>query len=72
MLRSGRRLSALAVSQNELLVAMGGMFNQGEMVCATNTEGKAGVIADAQVQLVKPGMTACITEVTVTSASIVH
>lgn len=50
------------------------MSNQGEVVCVKNTEGKTGIIADAQVQLVKPGMTAHarIIEVTATAASITH
>lgn len=55
--KNGHKLPALIATQNELLVTIGRMSNQSEMVHARNSEGKSGVIADAQVQLVKPGMT---------------
>lgn len=60
MLQNGRRLSALDVAQNELLVTVKGMPSQGQMMCVLNTEGKCGTVADAEVQLVKPGMYVCM------------
>ena len=56
MLKDGRRLSALDVAQNELLVTIKGMPTQGNMMCVLNTEGKCGTVTDAEVQLVKPGV----------------
>lgn len=44
------------VAQNELLITQDRISGQNDVVHARNTEGKAGWIADTQVQLVKPGM----------------
>lgn len=53
---AGHKLAALNVTQNELLVTQDIMSRQNDVVHARNTEGKAGWIADTQIQLVEPGM----------------
>ena len=49
------KLAALSATQNELLVSLGRVADQSEMLCARNSEGKSGLIADTQVQVVEPG-----------------
>ena len=53
---AGHKLAALNVTQNELLVTQDIMSRQNDVVHARNTEGKAGWIADTQIQLVEPGI----------------
>ena len=55
VLKNGHKRGALSATQNELLVSLGRVADQSEMVHARNSEGKTGLIADTQVQLVKPG-----------------
>ena len=54
-MQNGRKLSALNAAPNELLVTQGKISGQNEVVHARNSEGRSGLIADTQVQEVKPG-----------------
>ena len=57
VIQNGRKLSSLNATPNELLVTQEKISGQNELVHARNSEGRSGLIADTQVQEVKPGKT---------------